>query len=247
MQQSREIMGMPVVVEVADSFAAPEDLEKVFDYFNYVDAKFSTYKPGSEISKINQGLINVADFSKEMQEVFNLAEKTKQETKGYFDIKKPNGQIDPSGLVKGWAINNAALLLKHQGLKNFYVEAGGDIQTCGHNLQNENWSVGIKNPFNQKEIVKVVNLSGQGIATSGTYIKGQHIYNPHRPNEKFNDVVSITVIGPNVYEADRFATAAFAMGQEGIGFIENTQGLEGYMIDKNGTATMTSGFEAYCN
>ena len=57
--------------------------------------------------------------------------------------------------------------------------------------------------------------------------------------------VSVTVLGPNVYEADRFATAAFAMGPEGIHFIEELSGFEGYLIDKSGLATMTSGFGDY--
>ena len=93
--------------------------------------------------------------------------------------------------------------------------------------------------------MKVVELHNQGIATSGTYIRGQHIYNPFKKEDLITDIVSLTVIGPNVYEADRFATAAFAMGKEGINFIEQLPGLEGYIIDKNGVATMTSKFNDY--
>ena len=155
------------------------------------------------------------------------------------------GKIDPSGLVKGWAIQKASNILTEKGFKNFYVEAGGDIQVQGNNADNKPWNVGIKNPFNQKEIVKVVYLHNQGMATSGTYIRGQHIYNPFKANELLNNIVSLTVIGPNVYEADRFATAAFAMGKEGINFIESLKGFEGYMINKEGLATMTSGFDKY--
>jgi thiamine biosynthesis lipoprotein len=51
----------------------------------------------------------------------------------------------------------------------------------------------------------------------------------------------MTVVGPDIYEADRFATAAFAMGPEGIAFIDSTAGLEGYAIDMNGIGTMTAG------
>ncbi len=58
-------------------------------------------------------------------------------------------------------------------------------------------------------------------------------------------VVSLTVVGPNIYEADRFATAAFAMGEAGIMFIEKLPGFEGYMVNDNGIATFTSGFEKY--
>ena len=59
------------------------------------------------------------------------------------------------------------------------------------------------------------------------------------------EIASISVIGPNVYEADRFATAAFAMGEKGIEFIEGLKGFEGYMIKNNQIAVMTSGFKKY--
>ena len=97
----------------------------------------------------------------------------------------------------------------------------------------------------QKEIVKAVCLTNQGIATSGTYIRGQHVYNPFSPESQLTKIISITVIGPNVYEADRFATAAFAMQEKGIQFIESKENLEGYMIDSSGIATYTSGFEKF--
>ncbi len=84
-----------------------------------------------------------------------------------------------------------------------------------------------------------------GIATSGSYRRGQHIYNPHNANAPLTEIVSISVIGPNVYEADRFATAAFAMGKQGINFIENLKGFEGYMINKDGIAVQTSDFVRY--
>jgi thiamine biosynthesis lipoprotein len=85
----------------------------------------------------------------------------------------------------------------------------------------------------------------EGVATSGTYIRGLHIYNPRAGNQPVSDIVSLTVIGPNIHDADRFATAAFAMGADGIRFIEQLPGYEGYIIDKNQLGTMTSGFEKY--
>lgn len=95
------------------------------------------------------------------------------------------------------------------------------------------------------EIVKVLKLSNCGIATSGTYVRGQHIYDPYNVDEPITGVLSLTVIGPDVYDADRFATAAFAMGRDGILFIESLEGFEGYMIDDERRATFTSGFERY--
>ncbi len=244
MKHTKLIMGMPVTVEIIDTKVKYHVFQEIFNYFEYIDNTFSTYKEDSEISKINQGRLDKSQYSRDMQTIFDLAERTRQETEGYFDIYH-EGKIDPSGIVKGWAIYQAALILKQKGFSDYYVEAGGDIQVAGLNSHHHAWIIGIRNPFNREEVIKVVSLKGKGIATSGTYIRGAHIYNPQDRTDSLSDIVSFTVIGPNVYEADRFATAAFAMGKKGINFIENLYGFEGYMIDKRGIATMTSGFNTY--
>ena len=243
MKQLQLLMGMPIIVEIVDAWATEADIEKVFAYFRTVDNTFSTYKEQSEMSRINRGEINREAYSDVMQTILALSEQTKQETQGYFDIRR-NGYIDPSGIVKGWAILNAARLLQDSGFSNFYIDAGGDIQVSGKK-DGSPWRVGIRNPFHRQENVKVLTITDKGIATSGTAIRGQHIYDPHHPNMSIEDVVSLTVIGPDVYEADRFATAAFAMGKQGIYFIERLPGFEGYMIDVAARATFTSGFERY--
>ncbi len=237
-------MGMPVTLEVVDARATEAVLAEVFGYFEYVDERFSTYKDRSEITLINRHEITLEQASADMQTIFALAEQTRRETDGYFDIAH-HDVYDPSGIVKGWAIYQAAEILRKKGFTNFYVDAGGDVQVVGKNSQGENWRVGIQNPFNPHEIVKVLSVSNCGVATSGTYVRGQHIYNPKQDDQLITDIVGLTVIGPNIYEADRFATAAFAMGREGIVFIENLEGFEGYMIDRHGQATFTSRFVGY--
>jgi FAD:protein FMN transferase len=244
MEQTRLLMGMPITVNVVDPRVSPALFDQVYAYFTYVDETFSTYKASSEISRINRGELSLEQASEDVRTIFDLAEQTRLETEGYFDIRR-NGGYDPLGLVKGWAILNAAALVRQAGYADFYVEAGGDIQAVGKNDQGQRWRVGIRNPFNMQEIVKVLALSSVGIATSGTYIRGAHIYNPKDASDSLTEVVSLTVIGPDVYEADRFATAAFAMGREGIRFIEKLVEFEGYQIDRNGQATFTSGFGRY--
>ena len=236
-------MGMPITVEVVDPTVTETDIEKVFAYFRTVDATFSTYKEDSEVSKINRGELRKEEYSDDMKTILALSEQTREETLGYFDIQH-DGIIDPSGIVKGWAILQAEHMLKEAGFRNFYIDAGGDIQVAGEKDGNL-WRIGIRNPFNRKENVKVLAVTDKGIATSGTAIRGQHIYDPHNLHTQISDILSLTVIGPDVYEADRFATAAFAMGKRGIYFIEQLAGFEGYMIDNSARATFTSGFERY--
>ena len=174
-----------------------------------------------------------------------LAACTKCETNGYFEIRRPDGILDPSGIVKGWAIRNAARLIHSCGARNFFIDAGGDIQAVGKNPEGEDWTIGIRNPFNECEIIKAIAPKGRGVATSGSYVRGRHIYDPHRPGRPIEGIVSVTVIGSDVLEADRFATAAFAMGSAGIGFLEELPAVEGYVVDPHGMATQTSGFGAF--
>lgn len=242
MKQTKLIMGMPVSIEIV-GHEDPALLDEIFAYFEYVDGKYSTYKPDSEISKINRGLPE-SEWSEEMRQVLEMCEQTKRQTGGYFDIKR-SGKIDPSGLVKGWAIHNAAKLLREKGIENFYIDAGGDVQTSGANDEGQPWKIGIRNPFNRKEIIKIMNVSTEGVATSGTAVRGQHIYNPISDKDEIDEVVSLTVVGPDIYSADRFATAAFAMGKNGVGFIESLPGYEAYLVGSDKIAVMTSGFERY--
>ncbi|BAV49107.1 thiamine biosynthesis lipoprotein [Mesorhizobium loti] len=245
MRDARILMGMPVTVDIAGASGATL-VDAVFDYFERIDRRFSTYRTDSEISAINRGDLPIRDWSAEMMEVMALAAQTKSQTDGYFDIRKPDGSLDPSGIVKGWAIRNAAGTVRQAGVGDFFIEAGGDIQSCGRNASGLDWSVGIRNPFNAEEIIKIVYPRGHGVATSGTYVRGQHIYNPLGAGDPITEIVSLTVIGSDVFEADRFATAAFAMGREGIFFLEQAPGLEGYVVDSNSRATPTSGFGAFC-
>jgi thiamine biosynthesis lipoprotein len=242
MKRGQLIMGVPVTLEIA---RASEDIfEEVFAYFRAVDARFSTYKAGSEMSRINRGLPE-AEWSAEMREMLALCAQTKQATGGYFDIIRPDGSRDPSGLVKGWAVSGAAQLIKRLGFTHFFVDGGGDVQVAGGQVDGSPWRVGIQSPFAQDEIVKVLELRDGGVATSGAYIRGQHIYNPFQPGQPEQEVASITLIAKDIYDADRYVTAAHAMGSRGIAFAEQLGGIEGYLINNAKMATMTSAFQRF--
>ena len=243
-RETRILMGMPITVEILGA-AGDDIVSSVFDHFAAVDTRFSPFNPDSEVSALNAARLTPAEFSAELVEVLDLADRTGHETQGYFDMRRPDGRFDPSGIVKGWSIRNAARRIAAAGFVDFYVEAGGDIQTGGQGPKGEDWRIGIRNPFDETQIIKVLTPRGHGIATSGTYVRGQHIRNPHRPDAAIEDLVSLTVIAPDVLEADRFATAAFAMGKDGILFIEAMPQLEGYAVDPQGIATQTSGFGTY--
>src|ERR1035437_7032927 len=111
MKQTKFLMGMHITIEVVDKNVKKKDIDEIYDYFKYVDNKFSTYKKTSEISKINSGKIQKKQYSQDMKKILLLSRKTKKETNDYFDIFH-DGKLDPSGIVKGWSIWQAEKLLK---------------------------------------------------------------------------------------------------------------------------------------
>lgn len=244
MKQTRILMDMPITVEVVGSDVPQSTLDDVFAYFERVEDKFSTFREDSQISLFNQGKLALEQLDEEVVEVLDLCQQTSADTFGYFDIFI-HGRIDPAGLVKGWAIRNAAEILAKNGLQNYFVSAGGDIQVAGKNIQNNCWTVGIQDPLDKGKIIKKVKLTTEGIATSGTYQRGQHIVNPHQPEKKLTDTLSLTVIGPDIYEADRFATAAFAMGSKCLDFISSRPELAAFTVDHLGKTHQTDNFNQY--
>lgn len=244
MKQTRLLMGMPVTVEIVGDAVDIEIFERIYAFFEFVDATFSPFKETSEVTRVNRGELDLADACDDMQRILQLAEQTRRATDGFFDVWHA-GTFNPSGVVKGWAIAEAAERMRAAGYSDFYVDAGGDVQVHGHNAQGEKWRVGIRNPFDPKGIVKRLAVSDCGVATSGLYNRGQHIYDPKSAQTPRTTIASITVIASSVSDADRFATPAFVMGGDGIHFIESLAGFEGYQIDTAGLATMTSGFADY--
>ena len=241
-KETRLIMGMPIVLMTPGESATNDNAEEVFSFFAFVDKTYSPFIESSIVSRISRGEVGEPKYTDELREILAIAKSTKRETNGYFDVWR-KGNFDPSGIVKGWAIAKAAEILGKY-TDNFYIEAGGDIQVGGVNEDGDPWKIGIRNPFNRHQNIKVVTLKNSAIATSGTAIRGQHIYDPI-DNKKLDEVVSITVIAPNIIDADRMATAAFAMGKKGIYFIEQLDGYEACAVMHDKTTITTTGWDQY--
>ena len=209
------VMGMPVIVDVRDPDVDDAVLDRAFDWLRFVDATFSTYKDESEISRINRGELELADAHETVREVLGRCEELRQETGGYFDARAPlPGHIDPSGLVKGWAVDRAGAILAEGGARNYAVNAGGDMVLRGGALPDDSWRVGIQHPLIRDRIAKVVVANDLAVATSGAYERGDHVVDPHSASPPAG-VLSVTITGPELATADAYATAAFAMGEAG--------------------------------
>jgi thiamine biosynthesis lipoprotein len=236
------VMGMPIYVDVRDQGLAGGDLEPMFDWLRLVDERFSTYKAGSEISRLSRGELAYEDACKDVRAVLARCDELRAETEGYFDTRA-GGSLDPSGLVKGWSVDRAAELLAEAGVCNFAVSAGGDIRLCGTAVPEPSWLVGIQHPLEHDEIAAVVEGTSLAIATSGAYARGNHVLDPHtgRPPR---DVLSVTITGPSLAVADAYATAAFAMGTAGPAWTAQLRGYEAMTILASEQVLTTAGFPA---
>jgi thiamine biosynthesis lipoprotein len=255
MKETRPIMGMPITVVIPQcpfclQAESPDSAcdhrrsaaEEVFQSLREVDERFSPFKEGSEVSRMRRGEVTAESASGEMREVLRLCGETQAASEGYFDAWA-SGEFDPSGVVKGWSLRRAAALLRHRGFASFSLDGGGDIEARGQR-SGAPWRIGIRNPFDPRTIIKILAVTDRGVATSGNYIRGEHIFDPWT-GERADAVASVTVIGPDVLDAARFATAAFAMGERGIAFLATLPSFEGYMVRKDGRAVYTPGFAGY--
>ena len=238
---SEQIMGMSIVVEILDNPLA-SDIDLVLTQFHKLDALLSTYKKSSEINKINSKRMRLEDISPLTKKILDLCESTKKETNGFFNIEVEK-HIDPSGLVVGYAINEAVETLHKLNYKNFYITAGNDTYLSGRK-SGQKWKVELPNPYPLKKRSQALYLTNVAISTSGQNTKGILVYNPHR-KKIVGDILSLTVISDNSLDADRFSTASFAMGEKGIDFLEGIDGVEGFLIRKDGTELATMGFDKY--
>jgi thiamine biosynthesis lipoprotein len=202
-RRTEHVMGMPVTIEVRRGTAA---LAEAFAWLHRVDALFSPFRPDSEVSRLARG--GTAPAGPLVREVLDRCEALRSETGGYFDARY-GGTLDPSGLVKGWAAERAARLLTDAGARELCVDAGGDVVVRGGP-----WRVGIRNPRRRDRLCAVLEVTDAAVATSGAYERGDHVLDPHtgRPPR---GTLSVTVVGPDLGTADAYATAAFAMGEDG--------------------------------
>jgi thiamine biosynthesis lipoprotein len=214
-RREEHVMGMPVAVEIRDPDAGAEAVARAFAWLRWVDATFTTYDPASEIARLGRGELALRDAHPLVRAVLGRCEALRRRTAGYFDVRAvPGATLDPSGLVKGWAVQRAGRLLVAAGARHVCVDAGGDLFLRGGSAPGVPWRVGIRHPRERGRLAAVLAVTDGAVATSGAYERGAHILDPHTGCPPAG-VESVTVVGPALATADAYATAAFAMGRDG--------------------------------
>jgi thiamine biosynthesis lipoprotein len=182
--------------------------------FEELEARFSLYRPESELSRIADGSLSLPRASVELREAYALAVRWRNDTGGAFTPDRPDGVLDLNGVVKALAIEQVGEVLRRSGAENFSINAGGDILYGGVAASGEAWTTGITDPLEPGVLLTSVELFGENraIATSGFTERGQHIWlhGAGGGSVGLGDFSQVSVMAPDIVTADALATAILA-------------------------------------
>lgn len=239
-------MGTVASLDVRDAVVRPAVLDEAFAWLHEVDRRFSPYREDSEVSRHARGELSADDASAELREVLRLCEDLRVRSDGAFDATRwrADGRPDPTGLVKGWALERAALILDDGDLRSWCLNVGGDVMTRGEPRPGEPWRVGIRHPDDPGAIAIVLGVRDLAVATSGGYERGDHIVDARTGRAVVGELRSMTVVGPSMTLADGYATAAFVMGREGVRWVAGIPGHGAAAITADGHIVSSPLFQA---
>ena len=166
---AEEVMGTVVSFTAAPggltAAAAHAAIEAACQGLHRADAVFSTWIASSPVSRLRRGEVTLADLppevAAEMTEVLDLCQRAKAASAGWFDPWAMPGGLDPTGLVKGWAVQRAADLLRRAGVAAALVNGGGDLAAFGSppaGQPGQPWRVGIRHPWRADALGSTVSL-----------------------------------------------------------------------------------------
>jgi thiamine biosynthesis lipoprotein len=210
------VMGMPISLALrgrhTDDAAARGAWAEALAALRDVDRVFSTYRSDSFVSRLGREEITVEDCPPEVAEVLALGEVARLQSRGAFDVRR-DGVLDPSGVVKGWAVERAARPLRALPDTDFCLSAGGDLVCRVAGPESPDWRIGIEDPHDPTRVVAVVPVRNGAVATSGLVHRGGHVVDA-RTGTVPDHVASVTVVHDDLTWADIDATAAFALGPD---------------------------------
>lgn len=226
------VFSFHVVLTEANQHRVADAIEDAVAWLHWVDETFSTYRHDSALNRYARGELALADCPAQLDEVLQRCAELETRTNGYFSAQL-GGHLDPSGYVKGWAIERASAILTAGDATSHMVGGGGDVQCRGLTVDNEPWRIGIANPFSRDVLLGIATGSPLAVATSGTAERGEHILEP-RTGAPVRGLASVTLVGTNLTLTDAYATAAFAMGSRCYAWLSALHGYQSFVVSEDG-------------
>lgn len=233
-------MGTAFTIDIRDPGIWHDAIHEVVTWLHHVDAVFSTYRRDSDVSRIQRRELHVCNADPLVPLVLDLCARVHTTTSGAFTAV-PAGRLDPTGVVKGWAVEHASAILRAAGSSNHAVNGGGDMQLAGEATPGQPWRVGIADPHDRRGVLAVITGCDVAVATSGSAERGPHIVDPFT-GRPATALAGATVTGPSLSLADAYATAAFVMGQDAIRWIDDIEDYTALVVGADGTITRSIGW-----
>jgi thiamine biosynthesis lipoprotein len=249
------VMGMPIGIDLRDRavHAEPTRTEAVLDLcfalLRAVDDTFSLWRADTPMARLSAGAATLGEMPAAVVEVLRSCALGARETGGWFVARTPDGRVDPTGLVKGWAAARVGRLLLESGYRHWCIAAAGDVLVHGQAQPGEPWTVGIADPDQPGQLLDAVRLGAGAVATSGTGERGGHIWDPvrGRPAHGARSASVLSALGrpDDIIRADLLATAAVARGADAVAWLEGQPAVEALVLTDDGRIESTSGWPAW--
>lgn len=235
-----QIMGTAMSIHVLSRDDSPREstaraIESCFAELRDLDRVFSTYRDGSDIMRLARGEIVLGDADLRVAEVEAASRAAAIATGGLFSAMW-RGWFDPTGIVKGWAVESAARrhlasLVEHEIAVG--INAGGDLQLFTAPDADWRWNIAVADPHRPGEAIATLEVADGAVATSGSAERGHHIIDP-RTGEAARGTASATVVADGLAQADLWATAAVVAGFEDRSWIPRSGTRTGIVIAEDG-------------
>lgn len=220
--------------------------------FTGLDAMFSLYRPDSEASRMARGEVTLRDASAAFRTRFEDATGWRLLTEGFFTPERPDGVLDLSGIIKGYAIDQAATALESAGIEDWCLNAGGDVLVSGSPAPGTGspWLAGIVDPQDRGALLSGFPLGGTtrfaALATSGSAERGDHIWKAGVGRTEFrrSEFRQVSVAATDIVTADVLATAVVAGGRRMLDWATDSWDVDVLAVLGNGELLATPGFRA---
>jgi thiamine biosynthesis lipoprotein len=235
-------MGMPISLALRGrhtrDHAALQAWSEVMADLREVDRVFSTYRADSFVSRLERDEIDLADCPPEVSEVLELGRLARVRSGGAFDVRRraADGRVvlDPSGVVKGWAVQRASAWLHALPDTDFCLSAGGDMVCHVDEPDGAPWRIGIEDPADPSRLLARVPVWRGAIATSGTTHRGSHLYDA-RTGAAPTRVAQVTVLADTLTWADIDATSAYALDGGAATWLRSRPRRAGLVVWRDGS------------
>ena len=163
----------------------------------------------------------------------------------------PDGmQLDLGAVGKGYAADEAAAVLRENGVESALLDFGGNILTIGTKPDGSPWRVGVRDPDSEGNW-GVLEIADQSVVVSGGYEKyfvgedGErywHILDPATGAPARSGLVQTAVVSDESKRCDALSTALFVMGLDSaLQYWREHQDFEMILLTEDRTIYMTEG------